>query len=60
MESIKSVLGPAQIKMKERSEADAMCEEIEAHRANHDLEYYSCNIEGRKHPPYPMIKGTYG
>ena len=60
MRKVEAVMGPIQLAKREECEIEALEEEIEAHHDYNDLLYHSCNIDGHKHPPLPMIKGTYG
>ena len=55
-------LGKIQISAKERSEEDAVKEEILAHEEHKDdgLTRHECTIRGHEHPPLPKLKGSYG
>ena len=54
------ILGPIQILNRELSEKDAVMAEVEATKIAEKLEYHKCTIAGHKHPPLPMLKGSYG
>ena len=59
---IEEVMGPVQISARESSERDSIMEEIEAKKINDSdgLKYHGCTIDEHKHPPLPMVKGSYG
>ena len=56
------VLGKIQISAKDRSEEDAVKEEILAHEEHEDngLTRHECTVRGHEHPPLPKLKGSYG
>ena len=62
IKEVEHTLGKIQISTKEKSEEDAVKEEILAHEEHeHDgLTTYECTVRGHEHPPLPKLKGSYG
>ena len=58
--SVEGIMGPIQIEKREQCEMEAVVDEVAAHIASNDMKKKEYNIDGHKHPPLPMLKGSYG
>ena len=45
---------------KNESEVNVLVEEIAAHEYHDDIITHKCTIDGNKHGPLPVVKGSYG
>ena len=62
IKEVEHTLGKIQIRANERSEEDAVKEEILAHEEHEcdGLTRHECTAIGHEHPPLPKLKGSYG
>lgn len=60
MKGVVVVMWPVQIVKKEESEMDALLDELQRHMDHNDRMTHQRSIEGHEHPPFSLIKSSYG
>ena len=60
LQMVERVLGPVQLIQKDASEINSLQIELDMMVEKEAKQTYECTIEDKKHPPLPMVKGSYG
>ena len=53
-------MGPLKMLKREESDMDTLTDEVQMRVDHDDHVTHECTIEGRDHPPPPLVEGSYG
>ena len=56
MKGVEAVMGPLKMLKREESDMDTLTDEVQMRVDHDDHVTHECTIEGRDHPPLPLLK----